>query len=271
MFKTKFILATACALMFLQAHAQDVTIGAVAMDAPIEMIKRMTPLTEYIAQQTGYKVQFRPAPSLDSAIEDLGKNIVQITYMTPVAYINAHEKYQVLPLVAPLTRGKATFNLVVAVRKDSPIKKLEELKGKRFAFGDPKALLQSAVLLEAGIKKEDFSEMAYLKHYDNIAKAIIMDDFDGGILKDSVFEKFAPQGLRIVYTSPPLASYVFVVNGTVDSKTQAKLTDAFMSLNNQTAEAKSIVQALDQGYDGFQPASDKDYDGERKLIARVKK
>ena len=271
MLKIKLLLAITFSLSLLQAHAQDLTIGAVAMDAPIEMIKRMTPLTDYIARQTGYKVQFRPAPSLDAAIEDLGKDTVQITYMTPVAYINAHEKYQALPLVTPLTHGKATFNLVVAVRKDSPVKKLEDLKGKRFAFGDPKALLQSAVLLDAGMKKEDFSEIAYLKHYDNIAKAIVMGDFDSGILKDTVFEKFAAQGLRVVYTSPPLASYVFVVNSKVDSKTQAKLTAAFMSLNNKNAEAISILQALDQGYDGFQTASDKDYDGERKLISRLKK
>lgn len=46
-----------------------------------------------------------------------------------------------------------------------------------------------------------------------------------------------------------------------------------MALNKPTPEAKSILKTLDQGYDGFQPSSDKDYDRERnfKLIARIKK
>ena len=112
MFKAKLFLTLSLILMFPQANAQDITIGAVAMDAPVEMIKRMTPLAEYLAQQTGYRVQFRPAPNLDTAVTDLGKGKVQIAYMTPIAYIMAHEKYHAVPLVTPLTHGKATFNLV---------------------------------------------------------------------------------------------------------------------------------------------------------------
>ena len=45
----------------------------------------------------------------------------------------------------------------------------------------------------------------------------------------------------------------------------------FMALNKPTPETKFVLKILDQGYDGFQPSSDKDYDGERKLIARIKK
>lgn len=254
----------------LAVHAQDITIGAVAMDTPVEMIKRMTPLAEYLAKQTGYGVSFRPAPNLETAVKNLGENTVQIAYMTPMAYIMAHEKYQAMPLVTPLTNGKSTFNLVVVVQRHSPYKKLEDLKGKRFAFGDPKAFLQPAVLLDAGVKKQDFSEVAYLKHYDNIAKAVLLDDFDGGIMKDTVYEKFAAQGLRVVHTSPPLSSYVFAVGKKLDGRIQEKLKQALLSLNNATPEAQAVLKTLDQGYDGFQAITDKDYDRERAMIERLK-
>lgn len=252
----------------LSVHAQNITIGAVAMDAPIEMIKRMTPLADYLTKQTGYNVRFRPAPDLDTAVKDLGNNTVQIAYMTPIAYIMAHKKYQAVPLVMPLTHGKTTFNLVVVVQRNSPYKTLQDLKGRRFAFGDPKAFLQPAVLLDAGVRKQNFSEVAYLKHYDNIAKAVLMGDFDGGIMKDTVYEKFASQGLRVVHTSPPLSSYVFAVREKLDARTQEKLKLALLSLNNATPEAQSVLKTLDQGYDGFQAITDKDYDRERALIDR---
>lgn len=255
----------------IAGHAQDVTIGAVAMDTPVEMIKRMTPLAEYLAKQTGYKVHFRPAPNLETAVKDLGENTVQMAYMTPIAYIMAHEKYQAVPIVTPLTHGKTTFNLVVVVQRHSPYKKLEDLKGKRFAFGDPKAYLQPAVLLDAGVKKQDFSQVAYLKHYDNIAKAVLLDDFDGGIMKDTVYEKFAAQGLRVVHTSPPLSSYVFAVNEKLDRRIQERLKQALLKLNNATPEGRAVLKTLDQGYDGFQTSTDKDYDRERALIAPLKK
>lgn len=56
---------------------------------------------------------------------------------------------------------------------------------KRFAFGDEKALLQRASE-SMDVKLTDFSHFVYLRHYDNIAKAVLAGDFDGGILKDSV-------------------------------------------------------------------------------------
>lgn len=251
----------------LSVHAQTITIGAVAMDAPIEMIKRMTPLAGYLAKETGYVVRFRPAPNLLTAVKDLGENTVQIAYLTPMAYITAHEHYQAIPLVSPLTRGKSTFHLLVVVHRDSPHKKLTDLVGKRFAFGDPKAYLQPAILLDAGVRREDFSEVAYLKHYDNIAKALLMGDFDGGIMKDTVYEKFAAQGLRVVHASPPLASYIFAVNAKLDSRVQQKLKQAFLKLNHATPEGSAVLKSLDQGYDGFQVVTDQDYDRERALIA----
>lgn len=268
MFLTKYIFASVLSVSSVVC-AQDITIGAVAMDAPIEMIKRMTPLADYLAKQTGYTVHFRPSPNMDTAIKDLGNNVVQMSFMTPIAYVTARDQYQAVPLVTPLTHGKKTFNLHVVVHRDSPYKKLEELKGKRFAFGDPKAFLQPAVLLDAGIRKQDFSEVVYLKHYDNIAKAVLLNDFDGGIMKDTVYEKFAAQGLRVVHTSPPLSSYVFAVNGTLDAKIQGKLKQALLSLNHVTPETRTVLKALDQGYDGFHTVNDKDYDRERAMVERL--
>lgn len=268
MLLTKYLLASVL-WMSTAVSAQTITMGAVAMDVPIEMIKRMTPLAEYLSTQTGYTVHFRPSPNMETAIKDLGTNAVQISYMTPIAYVMAHEKYQAIPLVRPLTHGKNTFHLLVVVQRDSPYKKLEDLKGKRFAFGDPKAFLQPAVLLDGGVRKHEFSEVAYLKHYDNIAKAVLLNDFDGGIMKDTVYEKFAEQGLRVVHTSPPLSSYVFAVNGKLDAKIQGKLKQALLNLNNVTPETRAVLKALDQGYDGFQPVSDQDYDRERAMVQRL--
>lgn len=248
----------------------DLRLGSVAMDIPAEMINRLTPLTKYLSQKTGIPVSYQASPNLTSTVDDLGTNKTQIAYLTPVAYLEAREKYGATPLVNPLTRGKSTFNLVIAVRKDSKIKAMSDLHGKKFAFGDEKALLQQAVIVRAGLKLEDFAAHAFLKHYDNIAKAVINGDFDAGILKDTVAEKFEPQGLRIIHISPPLPSYLFAVSNRLPPETITKLRNAMLTLNTSTPEGKSVLNALDSGYDGFETAEDKDYDVVRKLIAPFK-
>lgn len=248
---------------------KELQLGSVAMDIPAEMVRRLTPLTKYLSLKTGTSVEFHASPNLNTAVEDLGTNITQIAYLTPVAYMEAHEKYGAIPLVNPLSKGKGTFTLMVAVQKDSPIKTLSDLKGKKFAFGDKKAKLQPAVVESAGFKLEDFASYDYLNHYDNIAKAVISGDFDAGILKDTVAEKFA-SGLRVIHTSPPLPSYVFAVNKHLPPKTIAKLKNAMLALKNDTEENKAILAAIELGYDGFEVAHDKDFNGIRKLLAHPK-
>ena len=259
----------------LPAHAaenrhKDLFLGSVAMDVPAAMVERLTPLAKYLSNQTGYSILFRASPNLGSAVDDLGLGQTQLAYLTPVAYIEARDKYKAVPLVSPLTYGKPTFNLVIVVRKDSPIRAMRDLHGKKFAFGDEKALLQPAVVREAGIKLEDFASYAYLKHYDNIAKALLNGDFDAGILKDTLAAKFEPLGLRVIHVSPPLASYLFAVSNHLKPEILAQMKAALLDLNADTPENKAVLRALDPAYNGFVAVEDQDYNTIRKLIAPFK-
>ena len=253
------------------AAPESVTLGSVAMDIPVEMIKRMSALSNYLSLQTGLNVRFRPSPNLSSAVDDMGAGHTQIAYLTPVAYIEAHKKYGAVPLVAPSTRGKPHLSLVIVVKAGSGIDKPAQLKGKRFAFGDEKALLQKAAVASMGLTTGDFAEFAYLKHYDNIAKAVLAGDFDGGILKDSIAEEFRYKGLAVIGTTAPLPSYVFAVHPKLSAGTRKKLRAAFLALKKDGPDKTNVLEAFDASYDGFVPIEDKDYDAVRKLIEPFQK
>jgi phosphonate transport system substrate-binding protein len=247
----------------------ELHLGSVAMDIPAEMVRRLTPLAKYLSNQTGINIDFHASPNLNNAVEDLGMNTTQIAYLTPAAYLEARKKYDVIPLVNPLNKGKSTFSLMIVVQKDSTIKTISDLRGKKFAFGDIKAKLQPAVVESSGIKLDEFASYEYLNHYDNIAKAVLNADFDAGILKDTVAEKYAA-GLRIIHTSPPLPSYIFAVNKNLSPKVIAKLKTAMLALKDDTEENRAILLALENGYNGFEVAQDKDFDGVRRLFSPVK-
>ncbi len=246
---------------------QELQLGSISIDIPAEMIRRLTPLTKYLSVKTGLTVTFKATPNFGATIEDLGTNTTQIAYLSPAVYIEARDKYAVIPMVSPLIKGKSAFNLFVVVQKDSPIKKMSDLRGKKFAFGDKKAKLQPLLVEGAGIKLDEFASYEFLNHYDNIAKALINGDFDAGLIKDTAFEKFASQGLRIMHTLPPLPGLIIAANKDLSPATIAKLKNALLALNNNSAENKAILTALEPGYDGFEVARDKDFDGMRKLLA----
>ena len=254
-----------------KAPAVEVTMGSVAMDIPVEMIKRMSALTNHLALNTQLNVRFRPSPNLGSAVEDLGTGQTQIAYLTPVAYIDARKKYGVIPLVAPTVDGRPHFALVIGVKAGSGISSPEGLKGKRFAFGDEKALLQRAAVESMGLKSGDFTSFAYLKHYDNIAKAVLAGDFDGGILKDSTAEEFKGKGISVVGSTPPLPSYIFAVHPGMPVAVRNQLRDALLGLNKNTPERAATLEAFDKTYDGFVVVEDAAYDSVRKLIQPFQK
>lgn len=252
-------------------QATEVTMGSVAMDIPVEMIKRMSGLTRYLALRTHLNVHFRPSPNLESAVDDLGAGQTQIAYLTPVAYIEAHKKYGVIPLVAPTTQGRPYFSMVIGVKAESGIHTPAELKGKRFAYGDEKSLLQKAAVESMGLKLSDFSKFAYLKHNDNIAKAVLAGDFDAGILKDSAADDFKSKGIVVIDRTAPLPSYIFAVHPNMPAAVRDQLRDALLALKKTTPDRTATLEAFDKSYDGFMVVDDAAYDPVRKLIQPYQK
>ncbi len=247
------------------------TMGTIATDIPAVMVHRMEPLTQYLAAQLGRPILLRPAPQTRAAIEDFGKGVTQIAYFTPVAFLEARERFGAIAVALPLSDGKPTFHLAVVVRKESPAKKLTDLNGRSFAFGDEKSLLQRATVEAGGLKLEKFSKYAYLRHFDNVAKAVLNNDFDAGILKESLVENYAAQGLRILHLSPPLPTYVIAVNAKFPAEKIPALRDALLKLNTSTKAKRDILMALDPAYDGFTAATERHFEPAQKLIAPYQK
>lgn len=260
------VFATAAA-----AEEGKIVLGSVAMDVPAVMYQRLDPLVQYLARQTGHPVELRLSASLDEAVKSLSAGETDIAYLTPVAFLKARQESGARPLVKLLTLGQGSFNLMIVVRQDSPIKSVSQLAGKRFALGDKSALLQRAVVVGAGMPLERLGEVQFLGHYDNIARAVSTGEFDAGILKDTAAREWQKKGLRVIHTSAPLPPYVIAVRGNLDGKLVAKLRQALLAMRKTDASHLAILKALDPEYDGFAPTSDAEYDVVRDLIAPFQK
>jgi len=264
----KSIFALCLSLLIISnawADNKEIQLGSVAMDTPIIMYNKLVPLADYLSKETGLNIVFKSSMNLDSTVSDLTSGAVMISYLTPISYVDAHNKNKnVVALVSPITNNSTKFTLVIATASTSPYKNIKELKGKTFAYGDPKALVQKAVIYDAGLTNEDFSQIAYLNHYDNIAKAILAGDFDGGILKDTVFDTFKTKGLKEIYRSEPIPGYVFAVNKALGAANIAKIESAFLKLNITTNDV--LLSNFSKGCTGFEKIDNKSYDIIRKIV-----
>lgn len=245
----------------------EIRLGSVAMDIPAEMHRRLAPLTKYLAETLKRPVTLKLSANMSAAIDEVSNGSVELAYLTPVAYLKAHAKGDAQLVAKAVTNNQATFQLMIVVRDNSTIKRVGDLKGRRFAFGDKAALLQRAVVVGAGMPLENLGEYKYIGHYDNIAKGVANGDFDAGILKDTMAHDWENQGLRILHSSPPLPPYNIVASSKLDATLRKQITQAFLSLDIKNPDHKMVIQALDDEYNGFAPARDSDYDVVRQLIA----
>lgn len=261
-----------CLFSNLSVAAEKVLyFGSVAMDIPVEMHKRLKPMTEYLSEQLGMPVELRLSPNMKGAIDMVAKGEVDVAYLTPVAYLNSHDKGNTRLVAKTVTKGKDSFQLMIVARQDSAIQSVDHLKGKSFAFGDKKALLQRAVVVGAGIKLEELGDYAFIGHYDNIARGVSVGDFDAGILKDTKAFAWEKKGLKIVHASDPLPPYNITVRPGLSEEIYAKLKSAFLRLDVNTPADKAVIKALSKNYDGFAETSDAEYDVVRKLVAPFRK
>lgn len=249
------------------AAQPEIRLGSVAMDIPAEMHRRLMPLTKYLSEALKRPVTLKLSPNMPAAIDDISSGAVDFAYLTPVAYIKAQAKSNAQLVVEILTHKRASFQLMIVVRDDSPIRRVQDLKGKTFAFGDKAAILQRAVVAGAGIPIESLGEYKFIGHYDNIAKGVASGDFDAGILKDTTASDWKSKGLRVLHSSPPLPPYNIVAGGKVDADLIKQIRQAFLALDIKNPAHQKVIQALDDEYDGFAPARDSDYDVVRQLIA----
>ena len=271
-FKTRHLLLS-CALSLALPMAswagdanKELLFGSVAMDIPAVMHDRLTPLTNYLSKALKRPVSLKLSPNMGAAINDTAEGTVDLAYLTPVAYLKAHKKGNAQLIVKTVTKGKASFQLMIVVREDSPIKTVEQLAGKSFAFGDKRALLQRAAVVGAGMPLENLGEYNFIGHYDNIVRAVMSGDFDAGILKDTMAYKWESKGIRILYRTPDLPPYNITASKNVDKKLLKQLQQAFLSLDGTNPNHLAVIKAVDKKYNGFAPTSDKEYDVVRELI-----
>ena len=271
-YSNAFILTIASILSFTFASLCNATdksplvFGSVAQDRPSVMYKRLGPLTSYLSKILNRPVKLQLSPNMGDAINKITTNKVDITYLTPVAYIRAHEKGNSHIIAKMLTNNRSSFQLMIVVRTNSKIKTVAQLAGKSFAFGDKKALLQRATVTGSGMPLKKLGSYKFIGHYDNIASSIYRGDFDAGILKDTTALQWVKKGLRIIYSSPHMPPYNITASNKLDVGTLTDIRNAFLQLNIKNPEHRKAIKSLDVNYDGFVKSSDTEYDVVRRLI-----
>jgi phosphonate transport system substrate-binding protein len=237
-----------------------------------EILTRFTPLANALASAIGRPVVVRVGASYDEHIDAIGADSVDIAYMGPASYVTMVGTYGVKPMLArQIADGDPMLHGEIVVRQDSTIQSLQDLKGKRFAFGDPQSttshILPAAMLLKDGIAPSALASSKFLGSHKNVALAVLAGDYDAGAVKEEVYEEFAPKGLRSIAHEPPVPDHVLVASRKLPAALVDTLRRTLVQLK-ETPKGRAAISAIGSGLSAFVEARDSDYDDLRALMRK---
>ena len=225
-----------------------------------ELIKKFTPLADNLSEKFGQTIQVRVSKSYKSHIERVGEERMDLAYLGPAALIKVINTYGEKTLLARLeVNGSPFFHGMIIARQDSPIKTLDDLTGKSFAFGDPNSTMSHLVprymLLEAGVSIDNFKKFNFLGSHNNVALSVLGGYYDAGGLKEGVYHKYRERGLKLLAKSPPVSEHLFVASKNLPQSTIDILRNSMFQLKDTT-----ILTSIKPSVTGLVPVKDEDYD-----------
>ena len=243
--------------------------------SPEEDARQYLPFLSYLSDVTGYHFTLRFTPEGGNVAEELGRGRIQFAALGASSYIQAHERWGVVPLVRGInSQGKAKYRSMIVVAPDSAIRSVPELRGKRFAFGDINStqghVIPRIVLNEFGIALNQLHSYVYTESHRACANAVLAGEVDACGMQDTMAEDMAQQGLvRVLHVSRFYPSSGIAVNADVPIHVRESVIEALLDFDPQ-GEDKAGLYHWDRTEmpNGFQSASTRDYDELRDWMIR---
>lgn len=232
----------------------------------LEDAKQYQPFLSYLAKATGYRFEIRFSKKGESISDLLGAQEVDFAFIGASTYLDAREKFGVIPLVRGLnSQGKPEYQSAIVVKNSSPLKSVKDLRGKRFAFGNKEStqghLIPMLYLIENGINLRDLASHGFTGSHRNCAQAVAKGEFDAGGMQDLLAKEYAAEGiLRILHMSRYYPSSGVAAHKNVPGDVLKRVKLALIDFQPKGRDAKGLYNwDKTEMPNGFKAAVDSDY------------
>lgn len=235
-------------------------------------------LAELLHKETGLYYKVDVPVSYAAVISAMGAGKVDVGWLSALPYAIAHDQYGVQVILTTVRDNSTKYWSFIIARTDTGINELSDLKGKKFAFGDPVStsgsLYAKYLLRTSGYDPNQFfSQAIYAGAHDKVVMAVYNKQVDagaiyGGVVSDAR-EKVVKTIPNVMKNTKVIAKSVEIPNDTVSVRKGlspeliSKIADGLIAVS-ESAEGRTAVMDL-YGIDGFVKAQDKDYDSVRTI------
>lgn len=237
-----------------RAQQKEILIGLIPEMNVFKQRERFKPLAEYLTKKTGVKVNLTILSRYGNIIERFTSEKMDGAFFGSFTGALAIQKLGVVPLARPMNLdGSTQYWGYLFVRKDSGIRSVKDMKGKKIAFVEKATtagyVFPVAYFKDHGVKDPDkyFSDHFFAGSHDAAIYAVLDRKADVGAAKHSMYDRVrkadprVDKELVILAESAKVPSNGLCVRKGLDKGIQKKLKEALLNIDKDP-EGKVVLQ-----------------------------
>jgi phosphate/phosphite/phosphonate ABC transporter binding protein len=253
-------------------------VAIASMISPNETIGHYQALLEYIATKIDRKfnlVQRKTYAEINGLLANGG---IDLALICSGPYVADRERYHFEALAIPQIHQKSVYRAYFITGRTSPVSRLEDLRGKVFAFSDPDSnagcIVPRFLLAEQGERPQSFfGKTIFTYSHDNSIMAVSRSLVDAAFVHEHIWEYYSKKNpavtsrIRIVYESEPFGNPPLVASAFMPEGLRNRIRELLFSMHDDPEGAGILSELL---IDRFIPPDEQLYDPIRRMLAKTR-
>jgi len=226
-----------------------------AMISPRETFVHYRQLLDYLGVKMGMDVELVQRKTYGEVSDLVASGGIDLAFICSGPYATRKGEYGFELLATPVIQGSHFYRSYLIVSRDSPFERLEDLKGRVFAFTDPDShtgrLVPTHWLAEIQDRPETFFEkVIYTYSHDNSILAVAKGLVDGAAVDGLIWEFYEHKNpsltaaTRVIRKSEPFGVPPLVASGSFSPELKAPVQQILLSMHEDPEGARILGELM---------------------------
>jgi len=249
------------------AYAQppSLSFGVLNQQSPTLTAERWNPILQYVSTASAVPLRLRMGRTVDETDAMMGRGELDFMFTNH----NFQSAYDTLGYRVIARWGGEPIRGVIVVATDSPVRQLKDLAGKKVAFPSREAFVAYAVplvaLKTAGVTVEE----VLAGNQDGALAQLKAQQVQAAAVNSRFLKQYAEREavtFREIYLSDPYPDLAVIAHPRVPAATVDAVRKTLLGMKSDPAAAALLERVK---FTGFEAATDRDYDGVRRIYRQI--
>lgn len=251
---------------YIEYGPKTVKVAILPLYSPLTIYKRYDPLMRYLSEKTGYEFKLVIPKNFEEFIQIVSEGRVDFSYQNPYVFSIISKKYPITPLAITVGEdcttdegicGGEKFRGVIITRKDSPINKIEDLKGKKIMIVSPASaggyLSQKLYLEKKGFNLNRDFKLIDAKRQEKVIIGVYRGEADAGFIREAALSVWSNEvdisKIKILDYGEYLPNWPFALVNNKNNELTKNVKKLITELKDSDILNKAKVKAFKEATD----------------------